>query len=310
MSADGPGIKGGAFQLARKIFTSPVWSRDADTFRLFVWIVGNANFRDTEAESRGELMTSHSELAQALITYQRNTPLILSIKQIRDRLKWLVSEGMIKATPIQSQKRRKVRGSVGGSGTPKSQGVKSGGGVRIVVVNYDTYQTLDNYKVRGFGQGVRSGGKSVKGHPTQDKAPESLTKTDPKNVLKECIRKEEERTPSAVLPDLKKRYPDRDLIERTLAALRSTRKSGKIADSVLCNFLKSCAKYPIETVEGAFRTYLDKEYHKQGKTERYLLGIIRNFRIEDINPDLAIEIKYTVVDPVALEIAKRGNHAK
>ena len=299
----GPEIKGGAFQLARRVFTSPIWTRDPDTFRLFVWIIGNANFRDMETESRGELMTSHSELAQALTTYQRNTPRTLSIKQIRDRLKWLVDEGMIKIAPIQSQKRRKVRGSV----TPKSQGVKSGGGVRIVVVNYDTYQTLDNYKVRGVGQGVRSGVESGKGHPTQDKAPNTLTKSAPKNVLEECIKKEEERTPSAVLPDLLERYPDQALITKTIEALKSTRKSGKIADSVLCNFMKSCEKYPIAQVEGAFKAYLEKSYAAEGKGEKYLLGIVRHWSEPTAEPILPTG--YMQHDPEALRIAMEANNA-
>ena len=237
-------IKGGCFQIARQIFTSPVWTRDPDTFRLFVWIIGNANFQSNENAERGELLTSHGELAQALTTYHRNTPRTLSLKQIRDRLKWLVGEGMIKTTPIQSQKRRKVRGSVRGSVAPKSQGGWSGGGVRIVVVNYDTYQTLDNYKVRGVGQGGWSGGESGKGHTTQDKQLELLTNSDPKNDNKNDIKEKGERTGKPSLSSLLERYPDQDLVSKTIEALKTTRKTGRIADPVLIRFSRPAIDTP------------------------------------------------------------------
>ena len=63
-------------------------------------------------------------------------------------------------------------------------------------------------------------------------------------------------------------------------ALRSTRKSNRIAESVLLSQLQKWERYPVVQVEAAIRTYLEKDYAGQGKAEAYLLGIIRNQKAE------------------------------
>ena len=75
---------------------------------------------------------------------------------------------------------------------------------------------------------------------------------------------------------LRERYSDQDLINRVFQAIASTRKSGKVADSVLLAQLQKWERYPVEQVEAGIRVYLEKDYAGQGKREDYLLGIIRN----------------------------------
>ena len=70
------------------------------------------------------------------------------------------------------------------------------------------------------------------------------------------------------------RYSDQDLINRAFDAIRSTRKSGKVADSVLLAQLQKWERYPAEQVEAGIRTYLEKRYADEGKDENYLWGII------------------------------------
>jgi hypothetical protein len=91
---------------------------------------------------------------------------------------------------------------------------------------------------------------------------------------KETIQKKEE--PSKTFPSLKARYSTA-LIEEVFTAIRSTRKSGKVAEAVLLRFLQACERYPAEAVEAGIRTYLGKGYADQGKDEAYLLGIIRKW---------------------------------
>lgn len=82
-----------------------------------------------------------------------------------------------------------------------------------------------------------------------------------------------------ITPDifsLRKRYSNQKLIDRVFATIASTRKSNKVADSVLLAQLQKWERYPIEQVESAIHTYLNKDYASQGKREDYLLGIIRN----------------------------------
>lgn len=85
----------------------------------------------------------------------------------------------------------------------------------------------------------------------------------------------EEITPE-VFSSLKERYSDQALIDMAFDAIRSTRKSSKVADSVLMAQLRKWERYPVDQVEAGIKTYLDKDYAAQGKREDYLLGIIRN----------------------------------
>ena len=75
---------------------------------------------------------------------------------------------------------------------------------------------------------------------------------------------------------LKKRYAHEKLIEDVFKAIASTRKSGRVKDSVLLIQLQKWEKYPVEQVEAGIKIYLEKDYAGQGKREAYLLGIIRN----------------------------------
>ncbi|HQB35861.1 MAG TPA: hypothetical protein PLY11_14080 [Syntrophorhabdus sp.] len=81
---------------------------------------------------------------------------------------------------------------------------------------------------------------------------------------------------SSEISELKKRYPDQELITRCFSAISSTRKSGRVADSVILGILHQWARFPVDQVITGIRTYLEKGYHHQGKDEKYLLGIIRN----------------------------------
>jgi hypothetical protein len=95
----------------------------------------------------------------------------------------------------------------------------------------------------------------------------------------ECIKNEKEETPDIF--SLRERYSDQKLIDEAFAAIASTRKSNKVADSVLLAQLQKWARYPVEPVEVGIRIYLDKGCADQGKDEKYLLGIIRNQKIEE-----------------------------
>ena len=97
------------------------------------------------------------------------------------------------------------------------------------------------------------------------------TSNEHKQELKEELKEE---TPDFF--SLKNRYSDVDLIDSVFAAFASTRKCGKVKDSVLLAQLRKWEKYPVEQVESGIRIYLDKDCAGQGKREEYLWGIIRN----------------------------------
>ena len=114
----------------------------------------------------------------------------------------------------------------------------------------------------------------------------------------------EEKTPD--LFSLKKRYPDQDLIDRVFQAVASTRKSNKVADSVLYAQLKRWERYPVEQVEAGIRVYLDKNYADEGKDEKYLYGIIRRLRNPKNNPPATPPKILTIEETTTTQ----GNHRK
>jgi hypothetical protein len=126
-------------------------------------------------------------------------------------------------------------------------------GMIITINNYDFYQTPSNYEGH------------AEGHTDGNCRGTIYNKKGNKN----------ENTP-ATISSLRERYSDQGLIERAFQAISTTRKNGKVADSVLLAQLQKWNLYPAEQVEAGIRIYLEKGYAGQGKRESYLLGIIRN----------------------------------
>jgi phage replication O-like protein O len=98
-------------------------------------------------------------------------------------------------------------------------------------------------------------------------------------------KQEKKKPPEEVLSQIsvhRERYSSPELIDQAFDAIRITRKSGKVSPSVLLAQLQEWVRFPVEQVEAAIRTYLEKGYASDGtgKGERYLLGIIRKQKIE------------------------------
>jgi hypothetical protein len=131
-------------------------------------------------------------------------------------------------------------------------------GMVVTVLNYSKDQNPENYETH---------------NEHHDK-----NLTEPGVTPQPCIIrriKKGEVNPETIL-SLKERYFDQGLIDQALQAISSTRKSGKVSDSILVNQLRKWSRYPAAQVEAGIRIYLEKDYPGQGKGENYLLGIIRN----------------------------------
>lgn len=77
------------------------------------------------------------------------------------------------------------------------------------------------------------------------------------------------------IQSLEARYFDSELINQCFKAISSTRKTNRISDNVKLNILNQWDKYPADQVTAGIHIYLEKNYASQGKSEKYLLGIIR-----------------------------------
>jgi hypothetical protein len=279
-------IPGGAFMVARKIFNSAIWSKPPLFLKVWLWILGQASYADhiTKGQNyrRGEFLTTREKIIKANGYRQNRQVIFPTLKQIRDILAWLVTEGMITVTPIRERDLADPKldelgrasnnhfGYLGDPKNPKMQGPERLGrtradtmsrtwaylGILISVVNYESYQTLDAYT-------------------------RADTRADHSDELGPVHKKgsEERKENPASLPSfssLRERYPDQNLLDRTLQAIASTRRSGRVADSVLLAQLQKWERYPAAQVEAGCRIYLEKDYASQGKREAYLLGVIRN----------------------------------
>ena len=68
---------------------------------------------------------------------------------------------------------------------------------------------------------------------------------------------------------------DQALLGEVAEAIASTRRTDKVAPSVLDAQARRWAPFPQEIVLQACRVYLDRQYAAEGKSEAYLTGIIR-----------------------------------
>lgn len=249
-------IPNGAILLSRNIFHSEIWLKDPLYLKCFLWIIGRANHKDCKSKGRfykrGELCTTYDEIIKANYYVYNRKVIHPSIKQVRNLLSWLVSEGMIQVESIKS--------GLGRTGADTGAYV----GIKIVVVNYDTYQTIENYRGRHLSELGQYNNNDI----TKKKTPADYSER---------------------ISDLRTRYSDQNLIDRCLQAIASTRKGGRVADSVICRLFESWGKYPVSQVEAGIRIYLDKDYSAKKKREDYLTGIIRNQTDSGISFQPAIE---------------------
>ncbi len=240
-------IPEGGFTIARKIFDSGIWSKPPLYFKVWVWIIGNANHSDRikggYKYKRGELVTNYDEIIKANTHFYNRKHIFPTMKQIRIILEWLQKKGMIAAKPLKSELER--------TGADTTADTRAYIGLKIIVTNYDTYQDIKNYRGRHHGRDLNEQGHN-------------------NNKLNKLNTKE-----SPDFFSLKNKY-DPILINKVFRAFASTRKNGKIADSVLFTQLRKWDRYPVEQVKAGIQIYLEKDYAGQGKREEYLLGIIRN----------------------------------
>lgn len=130
---------------ARTLQQSAIWTREPLYLKCFLWLLFMANHKDVKRNGyqyrRGELITTYTEIIKAMVFYQNKKPIFPTLKQVRNLLSWLSSEGMIEVYPIRKLRKEPER-------TRADTTAQTGAyiGIKIVIINYDTYQTPENYK--------------------------------------------------------------------------------------------------------------------------------------------------------------------
>ncbi len=116
----------GAFQTSRNIFENPIWS-DIPKFRIFFYIYGNAVFSKEGTVTagmklkRGQFLRSYRNLQEDLEYVENRSIKKYSLSVIKRKVDSLVEENRLKIEDTEL-------------------------GTLFTVVNYESYQGLDNYK--------------------------------------------------------------------------------------------------------------------------------------------------------------------
>lgn len=104
-----------------------------------------------------------------------------------------------------------------------------------------------------------------------------------KNIIRE-VQKEDHEKPSLQIKNLRLRYDEIELklIDSYFDILKWTRRSGKIAESVILKIYQEWEKFPKPKVMHALNLYISNpKYHD--KRENYCYGIMRNSSAEEID---------------------------
>ncbi len=273
-------VKGGFILLARRMLSSGIMKKPHLYLNLWVWLIFQASHKNHGGLKRGQLFTTTSEMRGALTYEVGNRKMIPTRKQIRVAYEYLRENEMIEIS-------------------------KGPHGMLITILKYSKYQNPEAYEGhtqeeskgqgKGQGKGTPKGPDNGSLNCENGKAfgpssqPEGHAEGQgqgpgqgPNNKQEGTNKKK--RNPEAILSQitaLKDRYPSPDLIDQAFDAIRTTRKSGKVADSVLLAQLEEWKGFSPEQVQEGIRIYLKKEcFADPDKNERYLLGIIRKQRVK------------------------------
>lgn len=155
----------GAFIVSRSLFDSEVWFKSPLYRDIWLLLIGKASFRDVKDGDfvchKGELYTTYAEIMEAVRFFQGHTKVKPSMQQVRDVLDWLVKQRMIEKVyvkPAQIPRRSPTAPRPLALVSPirkasKEQTIKTDartnlyrtGALRIKLINYEPYQTLQNY---------------------------------------------------------------------------------------------------------------------------------------------------------------------
>ena len=138
-----PAIPGGYALLARKTIDSELMNKPSLYLKLFVWMLLKANFQDRDKLKRGMLVTSISEMQEAMsyfVGYRKHTP---SKDEIRSAY-----EAFAKATMITTAKTTR--------------------GMIITICNYEFYQNPENYEAHSEAHNEKPTKPTITPHDTEE----------------------------------------------------------------------------------------------------------------------------------------------
>lgn len=140
-----------------------------------------------------------------------------------------------------------------------------------------------------------SEGKQTVSETTSEPADESPPPPSPPDPHEEYKKEYRELTARYSLAQRKQ-------ISTCIKNLATTRKSSRIAESVILAMVRKFDTQPIDRVMHGIKTYLDNELHLDGKDEKYLWGIIRRANQGEMEPRTRGQTRQRYNSPVERDI--------
>lgn len=140
--------------LSRSSLSSEVFQdKDPLYWKAWTWMLMKANHSRVERNEfvyeRGEFYTCLEEINSSLCFYRRRKLIKPSLKKIRKMLDWFVRQRMVEKRPVDRSEKLTID-----SHTTHKKGSRGAYiGLRIRIVNYDSYQNQFNYRGRHRGTG-------------------------------------------------------------------------------------------------------------------------------------------------------------
>jgi hypothetical protein len=237
-------IPGGYILLARKLLSSELMEKPPLVLKLWIWMLLQAFFKDHGGLKRGQFFTRLKDIQKAMSYKVGFRNMKPTIKEIRGSVKTLVKSRMMGTTKV-------THGQI------------------ITISNYNIYQNPGNYEGQSEGQSEGHTKGTILRRKDRKKGKTLSEISDEISALVSKIFS---------FPGGEETY------SKTIQAISQTRKTGKISQGIILSFLKNLEKHSQEKVRGGIQIYLERAYHTQGKGEKYLLGIIRNYRAGEGNP--------------------------
>jgi hypothetical protein len=202
----------GAFLVSRSIDQSEVWFMSPIYLKAWIWMMKRANHQEVKQGDfvycRGEFFTTYEEIRESLRYYEKHRKFKPSLKQSRIILDWFIANGMIEKTPVKRTLKLTTTSPLPHHiaqkiGSEKAD-VRAYLGLKIRLINFDIYQTLNNYRGRPKGRPQEKakgrGGAEVGHYNKNDK--------NDKNIKHYVEGSDELRLSTLLLEEIRKNKPN------------------------------------------------------------------------------------------------------
>lgn len=244
-------VPGGYILLARKIRESEIWAWSSDQIRFFLYLLLEARW-DPKPRRVGEVTIQRGQVLKSFRKISEENE-FTDNRQVR---RWSTS------TVKRMVDRLREAEMVSTHGTEL--------GTLFTITNFSVYQDPERYSLElGTEPGTHL--EQVRNNRKKDK--------------------KDNTPPGQEFEALRERYSESQLtvLDQTFDAIRSTRKTGRVADTILLREMRYWAGFEPEEVVQACHTYLEKGYASEGKREEYLRGILRGLARDEAQPTTGVQ---------------------